>query len=62
MPAPSKGPDTIVLVHGFWVTARSWEKRSTHYEPKGYRVLPPAQPRFEVDAEPPRVSEDANVR
>jgi alpha-beta hydrolase superfamily lysophospholipase len=35
-------PDTIVLVHGLWVTPRSWEKWVEHYEGKGYRVrLPP---------------------
>ena len=25
MTNPSKAPDTIVLIHGFWVTPRSWE-------------------------------------
>ena len=39
MPALSKGPDTIVLVHGFWVTPRSWEHWITRYEARGYRVL-----------------------
>ena len=51
MPAPSNGPDTIVLVHGFWVTSRSWEHWITHYEAKGYRVLAPAYPGFEVEVE-----------
>ena len=37
-------PDTIVLVHGFWVTPRSWEHWVTHYEAKGYRVLRPGYP------------------
>ena len=23
-------PDTIVLIHGFWVTPRSWEHWITH--------------------------------
>ena len=32
-------PDTVVLVHGFWVTPRSWEKWVERYEGKGYRVL-----------------------
>ena len=49
-PAPG-GPDTIVLVHGFWVTPRSWENWKTHYEAKGYRVLTPAYPGFEVEVE-----------
>src|SRR5258705_3961803 len=44
-------PDTIVLVHGFWVTPRSWEHWITHYEAKGYRVLAPAYPGFEVEVE-----------
>lgn len=25
MSAPTTTPDTIVFVHGFWVTPRSWE-------------------------------------
>ncbi|AWS42786.1 alpha/beta hydrolase [Streptosporangium sp. 'caverna'] len=44
-------PDTIVLIHGFWVTPRSWEHWITHYESKGYRVLAPAYPGFEVEVE-----------
>ncbi|WP_330262574.1 alpha/beta hydrolase [Streptomyces griseorubiginosus] len=44
-------PDTIVLVHGFWVTPRSWEHWAAHYEKRGYRVLTPAYPGFEVEVE-----------
>src|SRR3954464_1118965 len=44
-------PDTIVLVHGFWVTPRSWEGWQAHYEAKGYKVLAPAYPGFEVEVE-----------
>ena len=51
MPAPSKGPTTIVLVHGFWVTPRSWENWIKRYEAKGYRVLAPAYPGFDVEVE-----------
>jgi pimeloyl-ACP methyl ester carboxylesterase len=40
-----------VLVHGFWVTPRSWEHWIPHYEAKGYRVLAPAYPGFEVEVE-----------
>jgi hypothetical protein len=32
-------PDTIVLVHGFWVTPRSWEHWIERYEGKGLRVI-----------------------
>ncbi len=44
-------PDTIVLIHGFWVTPRSWEHWIDHYERKGFRVLAPAYPGFEVEVE-----------
>lgn len=47
----SPEPDTIVLVHGLWVTPRSWEHWVEHYEAKGYRVLTPAYPGFEVEVE-----------
>ena len=44
-------PDTIVLVHGFWVTPRSWEKWVERYEGLGYRVLTPTYPGFEGEVE-----------
>jgi esterase/lipase len=50
MTAPT-APDTIVLIHGFWVTPRSWEKWIEHYESKGFRVLAPGYPGFEVEVE-----------
>ena len=51
MSTESTKPDTIVLIHGFWVTPRSWEHWITHYESAGYRVLAPAYPGFEVEVE-----------
>ena len=42
---------TIVLIHGFWVTPRSWENWIAHYEQRGFRVLAPAYPGFEVEVE-----------
>ena len=50
MSTPS-APDTIVLVHGFWVTPRSWEDWAARYEARGFRVLAPAYPGFEVEVE-----------
>ena len=44
-------PDTIVLIHGFWVTPRSWEDWKARYESQGYTVLTPAYPGFEVEVE-----------
>jgi pimeloyl-ACP methyl ester carboxylesterase len=51
MPVSSKGPNTIVLIHGFWVTPRSWENWITRYEAQGYRVLAPAYPGLDVEVE-----------
>ena len=51
MPAATPTPDTVVLIHGFWVTPRSWEEWEAHYEAKGYRVLAPAYPGLEVEVE-----------
>ncbi|MFC6084551.1 alpha/beta hydrolase [Sphaerisporangium aureirubrum] len=44
-------PDTILLVHGFWVTPRSWENWISHYESRGFRVIAPPYPGFEVEVE-----------
>jgi pimeloyl-ACP methyl ester carboxylesterase len=49
-PAPG-GPDTVVLIHGLWMTPRSWEHWVPYYEAKGYRVLTPAYPGFEIEVE-----------
>ncbi len=44
-------PDTIVLIHGLWVTPRSWENWVAHYEAKGFKVIAPAYPGFEIEVE-----------
>ncbi|WP_309055472.1 alpha/beta fold hydrolase [Streptomyces sp.] len=44
-------PDTVVLVHGLWMTPRSWEHWVAHYERRGLRVLTPAYPGFEIEVE-----------
>ena len=49
-PAPA-GPDTVVLIHGLWMTPRSWEHWVAHYEGRGYRVLAPTYPGFEGEVE-----------
>jgi pimeloyl-ACP methyl ester carboxylesterase len=51
MTSSAPAPDTVVLVHGFWVTPRSWEHWIEVYQAQGYRVLAPAYPGFEVEAE-----------
>jgi pimeloyl-ACP methyl ester carboxylesterase len=47
----NSSPDTVVLVHGLWVTPRSWENWVTHYEARGLTVITPAYPGFEVEVE-----------
>jgi pimeloyl-ACP methyl ester carboxylesterase len=44
-------PHTIVLIHGVWVTPRSWEHWIERYEAAGHRVIAPAYPGFEVEVE-----------
>jgi esterase/lipase len=44
-------PDTILLIHGLWMTPRSWEHFKERYESRGYTVLAPAWPGMEVEVE-----------
>jgi pimeloyl-ACP methyl ester carboxylesterase len=44
-------PDTIVLVHGLWLTPRSWERWVDRYTSRGFRVLAPAWPGMEAEVE-----------
>ena len=47
----SSKPDTIVMIHGLWMTPRSWEHWKERYESRGYTVLTPAWPGIEVEVE-----------
>jgi pimeloyl-ACP methyl ester carboxylesterase len=58
-PSPSPAtPATIVLVHGLWMTPRSWEGWVAHYEAKGHTVIAPAYPGFEIEVEALRENPD----
>ena len=48
---PAKQADTIVLIHGLWVTARSWENWIEHYRRAGYDVIAPAYPGLDAEVE-----------
>jgi pimeloyl-ACP methyl ester carboxylesterase len=48
---PMDGNPTIVLIHGLWLTPRSWEHWKERYERRGYEVITPAYPGFEVEVE-----------
>jgi pimeloyl-ACP methyl ester carboxylesterase len=41
----------IVLVHGLWLTPRSWEGWKARFEQRGHAVLTPAWPNMEVEVE-----------
>jgi pimeloyl-ACP methyl ester carboxylesterase len=42
---------TIVLIHGLWLTPRSWEAWKARFEEGGHKVLAPAWPRMEGGVE-----------
>jgi pimeloyl-ACP methyl ester carboxylesterase len=42
-------PDTIVLIHGLWMTPRSWEKWVERYSSRGYQAMAPAWPGLDRD-------------
>ena len=44
-------PDTIVMIHGLWMTPRSWEHWKERYEERGYKVYAPPWPGFEGEVE-----------
>lgn len=46
-----RSPNTIVLIHGLWLTALSWEKWVSHYTAQGYRVVARSWPGMEGDIE-----------
>lgn len=58
MDTPTPPPDTIVLVHGLWVTPRSWAGWKARYEARGFTVLTPAYPGFEIEVEALRENPD----
>src|SRR5438132_14102028 len=50
MNSPASAPP-IVLVHGLWLTPRSWEGWKARFESRGHEVLAPAWPRMQGDVE-----------
>lgn len=54
----TRRPDTIVLVHGLWMTPRSWEGWVEHFQAQGYTVVTPAYPGLEIEVEALRQNPD----
>ncbi|MBM7807502.1 pimeloyl-ACP methyl ester carboxylesterase [Geodermatophilus bullaregiensis] len=51
-------PNHVVLVHGLWVTPRSWENWVPYLEGKGFTVHTPAYPGLEIEVEALREDHD----
>jgi alpha-beta hydrolase superfamily lysophospholipase len=47
----SSGPDTIVLIHGLWMTPLSWEHWVERYSSRGFKAMAPAWPGMEGSVE-----------
>src|SRR5439155_25718113 len=48
-PDHQTSPDTIVLIHGLWMTPLSWEHWIDRYKTRGRQVLAPSWPGMEGD-------------
>ena len=44
-------PDTILFIHGLWMTPRSWENWAARAESRGYKTLAPSWPGLEGEVE-----------
>src|SRR4051794_1580406 len=51
--------DTVVLIHGLWMNARSWEQWVERYEERGLKVLAPSWPGLDGDVESLRADTSA---
>ncbi|MFI7607877.1 alpha/beta hydrolase [Micromonospora sp. NPDC049366] len=48
---PKGNVDTVVLIHGLWMTPRSWEGWAARYAERGLRVLTPGWPGMDADVQ-----------
>lgn len=48
---PGRQQSPIVLIHGLWMTPRSWSEFRDYYADRGYRVLTPPWPRIVGEVE-----------
>jgi pimeloyl-ACP methyl ester carboxylesterase len=47
----SGAPNTVVLIHGLWMTPLSWEKWEAHFRDRGFNVVNRGWPGLERDIE-----------
>lgn len=51
MSEPTSDTPPIVLIHGLWMTSRSWDRWAEYYRKQGYEVIVPTYPGFEIEVE-----------
>src|SRR3954453_17742219 len=51
--------NTVVLIHGLWMTARSWERWVERYERRGFDVIARSWPGMEGDIDALRADTSA---
>ena len=51
-----KKPNTVVLIHGLWMTPRCWDPFAQYFQRIGYKVHRPAWPRLDGEPENMRKS------
>ena len=54
-----KKPNTVVLIHGLWMTPRCWDPFAQYFQRIGYKVHRPAWPRLHGEPENMRKSPEA---
>ena len=52
-------PDTVVLIHGLWMTALSWENWAARYQQRGFNVIARSWPGMEGDIDALRADTSA---
>jgi alpha-beta hydrolase superfamily lysophospholipase len=55
-------PDTVVFIHGLWMTPRSWEHWVTRFEGLGYKTIAPSWPGFEGEVEDLRSGNGSTIK
>jgi pimeloyl-ACP methyl ester carboxylesterase len=57
-PRDANAPDTIVLIHGLWMTSLSWEHWIKRYTDQGFKVIAKSWPGMDIDIEELRRNPD----